>query len=146
MKHAINPHKLLTSLIEGESSYSDGRHSFRYELLLQALKGFDLAVDSDAVYVEGQRRSAIAYARRQAQQSTPTGYRFTVDYDPEPHYSAVIASYDDPGPLPYSVRTRELGDGLVVFECGTRKFAAETWRYVRKFYPVATITFEFPRV
>jgi hypothetical protein len=146
MKHAINPHKLLTALVEGESSYSDGRHSFHYELLLQALKGFDLAVDSDVVYAESQRRGAIAYARRQAQQSTTRGYKFIVTFDPEPHYSAVIASSDDPGQLHYSVRTRELGNGLVVFECGTRKLAAEVRRYIREFYPVATIDIEFPRV
>lgn len=61
MKAIIDIKRLEWLIIEGESSYSDGRNSFEYELLLDLMRRLKVRVNTNAAY---EKQETIYKAKR----------------------------------------------------------------------------------
>ena len=77
MKPIIDIKRLEWLITEGESSYSDGRHSFEYELLLDVMARLKVRVDRNAAY----SRLKDVYTAKQAKR--PKG---NLDYQTRYHF------------------------------------------------------------
>jgi hypothetical protein len=147
MSKILDYNKLLTVLVKGDRSYTDGRHSFQHELLLRTLADAGVPVDEYALSEESQRRYEIRSAKGRARRA-PRGnayipnkpYIFDVWCDSEKHFDAVFRDEETPS-LPNSVRELhtpwdyKTEPKLYRFETYSRKAAAELLRYVRKMFP-----------
>ena len=148
MKTIVDFNKLTNVILDGEDSYTDGRHSFNYELLTRTLADLGITVNKDAAWAEGLRRGQIRCARNRARMTRHfPRYVFTVEGDWKTHINIIFSDRDVE--LPYYVRELEAqaldpsnceGTHRWSYEAGSRAAAAKLLGYVRAAHPDARLT------
>jgi len=144
MHHPIDINKLTTILIEGERTYSDGRHAFWYENLCKVMREAGIEIDENAIDHESERRWKARRARIKCTKvAKGKVYYFKVMDDSDKYFNLHFVNDSDmedefPG---YSRRLdTDLGDptspmAIYKYESYSRTDAAKLLRYIKKAHP-----------
>jgi hypothetical protein len=139
-KKAIDPNKLTTILLKGDRSYSDGRHDYWYEKLLEVLDEAGINVDHRFLYEEASRRDKVRSSRIRCK-TTPQRRRFsiTLSSDSELHFAAVFSSEVVTFPAQAREKDLEWDDESeprsYCYTAPDRATAAQLLRYVKAVHP-----------
>jgi hypothetical protein len=144
MQHPIDPNKLTTILVEGERTYSDGRHAFWYENLCRVMKEVGIEIDGDALHKESERRWEARNNRPKCKKVAKRKvYLFEVMDDSDKYFDLHFSQYgndlEDELPGHYKQSTTVLCDqspmAIYKYETYSRKAAAKLLRYIKKAHP-----------
>jgi hypothetical protein len=141
MKRVFDPNKLLTVLVNGYRTYSDGRHSFNHENLLKVLNENGFKIDEWELGEESYRR----YERRNKKikdNSTPIrrAWLFEVIDDADKHFDLVFRRDCDDLPFDVKCDTVFSEDGIdhYTYKTYNKKSAADVYRWIKKYHPTRT--------
>jgi hypothetical protein len=140
-KKAVDSNKLTTILLKGEASYSDGRHDYWYEKLLEVLGEAGINVDHSFLYEEVSRRYKVRSSRIRCK-TTPQRREFSVTFASVSrlHYNFVNRC-DDSVAFPARARTKhpkwdyESEPRSYCYTAPDRATAAQLLRYIKAAHP-----------
>jgi hypothetical protein len=132
----IDPNKLLTVLVNGYDTYSDGRHSFQYENLIKVLKESGIEVDDRALYEENKRRYSIKNKRRKPYQKSNNLWKFTLTDNPDTHFDLIFSGENEFPTWAKQEETEwEENQAKYTYWISGKAGAVELYKWIKKYHP-----------